>query len=136
MVSADRPPYEQGEGVICASLTDPALLIAAATTTSHGGQLLAPGEVTSEMVYYSRDGGKRWHFAFDTFDQDYSPDPACADGPDGSAHVSMMSTRAKSGDNFLDLPFRILDYRSPDGAKTWDPPVPLPGLRRTHPPYL
>src|ERR1051325_855717 len=55
MVSADRPQHEQGEAVICASPTDPNLLIAAATTTSHGGQFQAAGEVTFEMVYYSRD---------------------------------------------------------------------------------
>jgi hypothetical protein len=128
MVSAERPQNEQGEAVICASPTDPNLLIAAATTTSHGGQFQAAGEVTFEMVYYSRDGGKTWHFAFDTFDKNFSPDPACAYAPDGSAHFTTMAGAAKAGDDYADNPIKLLAYRSPDGGKTWDPPVELTGV--------
>ena len=128
LVSGDRPKNEHGETVICASLTDPNLLIAGGMTTTNGGQLQAFGETTHQLVYASRDGGKTWHYAFDTLDKGFSPDAACAFGPDGSAHFSTMNGPIGEGQDYSNNPLKILDYRSPDGGKTWEPPVTLTGV--------
>ena len=128
LVSGDRPKNEHGETVICASLSDPNLLIAGGMTTTNGGQLQAFGETTYQLVYSSRDGGKTWHHAFETLDRGFSPDAACAYGPDGSAHFSTMNGPIGEGQDYSNNPLKILDYRSPDGGKTWEPPVMLTGV--------
>ncbi len=126
-VSRDRPQQEHGEAVICAHLSNPDLLIAAAASATHAKPIYAHGETSGEIAYYSTDGGASWHYALDTFSAGaISPDAACAYGPDGSAHFSTMVAAQYTPDN-IDLDLRLLDYRSPDGGRTWDKPVQLPG---------
>lgn len=129
MISADRPAQEHGEAVICASSSDPNLLVAAAASATNGKPIYAYGENSGEIVYFSRDGGRTWHYALDTFHAGViSPDAACAFGPDGSAHFSTMLAY-KFTPQHIDLDLRLLDYRSADGGKTWDAPVELNGAR-------
>src|SRR5688500_6937509 len=63
-ISTDRPDLEHGESVICASLTNPAHLVAAAASTTGGKEFQGHGEITGEIVYSSSDGGKTWKYGF------------------------------------------------------------------------
>src|ERR1044071_6104710 len=127
MVSSERPAQEHGEAVICASLSDPNFLIAAAASATNGKPIYAHGETSGEIAYYSRDGGRSWHYALDTFNAGViSPDASCAYGPDGSAHFMTMVAQKYTPEH-IDLDLRLLDYRSPDGGQTWERPVRLPG---------
>lgn len=118
-ISRDRPNIDQGEPVICASLTDPNRLIAAAT-----GQ----GEtVRGEYVYTSEDGGRSWRFVFDTFSKgETTADPACAADSTGALHFTTMHIGSSSGLH-TDRSTHLLDARSPDGGKTWEPLKPIEG---------
>ncbi len=139
-ISRDRPALEHGEAVICASLSDPNLLIAAATSQRNGKQFMTMDENFGPSVYYSRDNGRTWHHAFSMFDWPFAADSACAYGPDGSAHFSAMAAETVGGDGtgrgygadgpladgILNTNFALLDYRSEDGGKSWSAPVKLP----------
>jgi hypothetical protein len=120
MISRDRPETEHFEAVICSSLHDPDKMIAASMASDRGA------EMDGQIVYVSSDGGRSWHYSFDTFKIGaVTGDASCAAGPDGSLHFgTMLITGSGPTPN---RQTRLLDYRSSDAGQSWDAPVTLPG---------
>jgi hypothetical protein len=128
-VSKDRGTLEHGEAVICTDPTNSRNLIAASQAGTNGKPIYSYGEKTGTIVYRSNDGGATWQYAFDTFGtSDFSGDSACAVAPDGTLHYSAMVSPGKPPENFLDTDFRLYDYASSDGGRTWREPVELAGV--------
>ena len=76
------------------------------------------------VAYVSFDGGKSWAIGVQNRppDDNWSEDPACAYGPDGSAYfVALSGNYSLGGLDHTDF------YQSPDGGKKWLPPSTVYG---------
>jgi hypothetical protein len=78
----------------------------------------APDGRTRTAIYASTDGGQTWRVSLDSAVLDYTGDPSCAYGPDGSAYyVSSLLLPSAAREAR-----RLLLFRSPNGGIAWNPP--------------
>ncbi len=77
------------------------------------------------VVYVSDDGGRSWFPTFTSTDDLLHTDPAVGLGPNGAAYLlQIVTTPVPDRDYFTYI------HRSPDGGRTWKPPVIFPMLDR------
>ena len=106
-VSASMPDRMHTEGMIAADPSNAArLIVCSMFLTEETGQSVA--------VYQSEDGGAHWQRTFETPSGEFDADPACAFGPDGVAHLTMMPLTVPSM-----AKMRLPLWRSDDGGRTW-----------------
>lgn len=98
------------EVIAAAHGTDPNRLMAASFLYPEAG-----GNAQT-VVYLSTDGGKTWNPTLQGGPLEYTGDPACAYGPDGSAYYVASVIRPTG-------PRQMLLFRSPDGGASWGAPT-------------
>jgi hypothetical protein len=110
-VSAARAKLGHNEVVIAADPNHPGRLLACSMLLERG---------IHSAAYISFDHGKTWTAPV-IADQPFANDPTCAYGPDGTAYF-IAKTATKNPRRNADWD-AIYVRRSPDGGKTWEPPI-------------
>lgn len=115
-VSLDNPQTPHYEVLSCANPLDDRQMLAGVMTVRQ----LKRGIV----LYRSSDGGEHWSQVLKI--EQYSGDPTCTFGPDGTAYFAALLVGDTPTGKFI-------LYRSSDGGATWDQPLEQPVSDR---PYL
>jgi len=105
-----------------------------AADPEHAGALLACSFIHSTkdntfhtVVYRSADSGNSWQPSLESDAGDFTGDPDCIFGVDGSALFATLPLHYEA-----DLPHETRVYRSSDGGQHWEKPVSLPFVDREY----
>ena len=117
-VSMDLPTAVHWEVVTC---VDPNNTQRQITIGLIDGGITQTQFLNDGVAYLSTDGGQLWETSLDLRGKAAKTvDPDCVFGSDGTVYVSMMYAAD------AEAPYELALYRSPDGGRTWLPPVIAP----------